>query len=88
MVRLVAPEPEPEEEPPPLLYGAADAARILGGISTNLLYRYVQSGDLHPVKLGARSMFSMEELERFIKAQALLPIKKRKKPVRKKKPAE
>jgi hypothetical protein len=66
------PEPEPEEEPeevPPLLYSAEDAARMLGGISRAMVYRYVQFGQLHPVKLGSRSMFTLEELQRFVREQ-------------------
>jgi excisionase family DNA binding protein len=67
-------QPEPEEPAPvedaPLLYSADDAARMLGGISKAMIYRYVQSGELHPIKLGARTLFAREELERFVKAQA------------------
>jgi hypothetical protein len=68
------PEPEPEplpeelpEEPPPLLYDADAAARILGGISKAMVYRYVQNKELHPVKLGSRTLFTMAELQRFVK---------------------
>jgi excisionase family DNA binding protein len=67
-------EPEPEEPAPvediPLLYSADDAARMLGGISKAMVYRFVQNKELHPIKLGARTLFSREELERFVKAQA------------------
>jgi excisionase family DNA binding protein len=65
-------EPEPEEPAPvdtPLLYSADDAARMLGGISKAMVYRYVQNGELQPIKLGARTLFSREELERFVRAQ-------------------
>jgi excisionase family DNA binding protein len=67
-------EPEPEPEPAPvedvpLLYSADDAARMLGGISKAMVYRYVQKGQLHPTKLGSRTLFSREELERFVKEQ-------------------
>ena len=66
-------EPEPEEPAPvedtPLLYSADDAARMLGGISKAMVYRYVQRGELHPTKLGARTLFSREELERFVREQ-------------------
>lgn len=55
------------EETPPLLYNADDAARILGGVSKALVYRYVQYGELHPVKLGSRTLFTMAELERFVR---------------------
>ena len=43
------------------------AAKMLGGISKAMVYRYVQHGELHPIKLGARTMFTREELERFVK---------------------
>jgi len=73
LVRSQDPEPEPEPElldeaDVPLLYSAEGAARILGGISKAMVYRYVQHGELHPVKLGTRTMFTREELERFVKA--------------------
>jgi len=60
-------EPEPEPEDEPLLYDAVAAGKILGGISRSMVYRYVQFGQLHPVKLGARSLFSREELQRFVR---------------------
>lgn len=56
-----------EEEPEPLLYDADAAAKILGGISKAMVYRYVQHGELHPVKLGSRTLFTMEELQRFVR---------------------
>jgi hypothetical protein len=55
------------EEPEPLLYDADAAARILGGISKAMVYRYVQHKQLHPVKLGTRTMFTMAELQRFVR---------------------
>jgi predicted DNA-binding transcriptional regulator AlpA len=70
LVRAEEPE-EPEEpdreEPEPLLYSAEAAARMLGGISVSMIYRYVQTKELHPVRLGSRSLFTMKELQRFIK---------------------
>lgn len=58
-----------EAEPAPLLYDAVAAAKILGGISTAMVYRYVQYKELHPVKMGSRTLFTMEELQRFVKAR-------------------
>lgn len=55
------------EEPEPLLYDAEAAAKILGGISLAMVYRYVQYGELRPVKLGSRSLFTMDELKRFVR---------------------
>lgn len=68
-----------EEEPEPLLYDAEAAARILGGISVSTLYRFVQRDQLHPVKLGYRSMFTLEELQRFVREQQAKPYVRRKK---------
>ena len=75
LVRSQKPLPEPEPEPAPvdsgpLLYSAEDAGRMLGGISKAMVYRYVQYGELHPVKLGSRTMFTRDELERFVKELA------------------
>ena len=61
------PEPTPEEPPAPLLYSADDAARMLGGISKAMVYRYVQNKELFPIKVGSRTMFSLTELQRFVK---------------------
>lgn len=69
LVRVEDPEPEETEEPEPLLYNAEVAARILGGISVSMVYRYVQTGELLPVKLGSRSLFTMAELERFVQVK-------------------
>jgi Helix-turn-helix domain len=55
------------EEPEPLLYDADAAARMLGGISKAMVYRYVQHKELFPVKLGTRTLFTMAELQRFIR---------------------
>ena len=70
LVRRQEPEPEPpalDDADAPLLYSAEGAAKMLGGISKAMVYRYVQHGELHPIKLGARTMFTREELERFVK---------------------
>jgi len=67
LVRSQEPEPEPAPvEDSQLLYSADDAARMLGGISRAMVYRYVQNKELHPIKLGSRTMFTREELERFV----------------------
>lgn len=70
LVRQGAPEPEPEKEatePEPILYNADAAARILGGISTSMVYRFVHNNELSPVRLGSRTLFTREELERFVR---------------------
>jgi excisionase family DNA binding protein len=67
VTKRLAEEEVLEEEPEPLLYDADAAAKILGGISKAMVYRYVQHGELHPVKLGSRTLFTMEELQRFVR---------------------
>ena len=49
-----------------ILYDVNAAAKILGGISKAMVYRYVQYGQLKPVKLGSRTLFTMEDLQRFV----------------------
>jgi hypothetical protein len=68
-------EAEEEEEsqleewnPTPLLYNVTDACVILGKISKGMLYRYINSHEIEPLKLGTRSVFTMKELERFVTA--------------------
>ena len=62
-------EPEPPSDawkPTPLLYDVGDACFILGKISKQMLYRLIHLDQIHPVKVGTRSMFTMEEMERFV----------------------
>jgi hypothetical protein len=55
-----------EWRPTPLLYNVADACFILGKISKQMLYRLIHLKQVHPVKIGTRSLFTMAELERFV----------------------
>jgi Helix-turn-helix domain len=57
---------QPEWKPTPLLYNVADACFILGKISKQMLYRLIHLKQIHPVKIGTRSLFTMAELERFV----------------------
>jgi hypothetical protein len=76
LVRRVQPEPEKEEEeaegtpsdwkPTPLLYDVDDACFILGKISKQKIYNLVNLGQLKRVKIGTRSLFTPEELQRFV----------------------
>jgi hypothetical protein len=59
-------EAQPEWKPTPLLYNVADACFILGKISKQMLYRLIHLKQIHPVKIGTRSLFTMAELERFV----------------------
>jgi excisionase family DNA binding protein len=67
MARKLVRKPDPEPEP--LLYSAEQAAKILGGLSVAMIYRYVEQKKLRPVKVGRRTMFTREELERFVRAR-------------------
>ena len=61
-------EPEAQEwKPTPLLYDVADACFILGKISKQMLYRLIHLHQIRPVKIGTRSLFTMEELDRFVR---------------------
>ena len=65
-------EPEDEQpevmewKPTPLLYDVTDACFILGKISKQMLYRLIHIHQIRPVKIGTRSLFTMEELDRFV----------------------
>lgn len=63
-----------EPRPTPLLYNVADACYILGKISKQMLYRQIHLGRLHPLKMGTRSLFTMDELERFVKEVQTEPV--------------
>ena len=80
------PEPEPEDTseqektdsewmPQPLLYNMADACFMLGKISKQMMYRLIKIKQIFPVKIGTRSVFTLEELERFVaeRVQESLP---------------
>lgn len=58
-----------EDRPQPLLYNVADACFILGNISKQMLYRLINTKQIRPVKIGSRSMFTMEELQRFVRSE-------------------
>ena len=49
-----------------MLYDVGDTCFILGKISKQMLYRLIALNQIHPVKVGTRSMFTMEEMERFV----------------------
>lgn len=57
----------------PLLYNVSDACFILGNISKQMLYRLIHLQRIHPVKIGTRSLFTMEELERYVREQQAEP---------------
>lgn len=55
------------DRPQPLLYDVTDACYVLGKISKPMLYKLVNLKEITPLKLGTRSVFTREELERFIR---------------------
>lgn len=52
-----------------LLYSRREAAELLG-VSTVTLWKLVRRGELRPMHIGDRPMFSRFELERFAGVQA------------------
>jgi excisionase family DNA binding protein len=48
------------------LLNVDDVCRYLGGVSKPMVYRLIGTGKLLPVKIGQRSMFTKEELDRYI----------------------
>jgi hypothetical protein len=51
------------------LYSVAEACRILGSVGKTWLYSEIAAGKLKPLKLGARTMFTSRELNRYIAAR-------------------
>ena len=50
----------------PLLFGMADAARLIGVSRMHIYRRLIPSGDLHTVMSGGRRLVSYDELRRFV----------------------
>ena len=65
--------PPAERDIVPLLYNVSDACFILGNISKQMLYRLIHLHRIHPVKIGTRSLFTMEELQRYVREQQAEP---------------
>lgn len=51
---------------PIALLSVADTQLILGGIGRTKLYALINSGTLHPIKLGRRTFFKDTEIAGFI----------------------
>jgi excisionase family DNA binding protein len=52
-----------------LLYSESDAReKVLGGIGRSKLYQLMAEGKITPTKIGRRTFFAAEELERFVSA--------------------
>jgi excisionase family DNA binding protein len=58
------------------LYSVRDAARLLGGLSTQTLYNWAIQGKIQRVKVGFRLMFAESELRRII-AEGTGPVPNR-----------
>ena len=54
------------------LLSSADAADWLG-ITTRTLYRFVDQGELTPVRRGRRARFTLLELELFVESHRVRP---------------
>jgi excisionase family DNA binding protein len=48
-----------------LLKGPTEAAEMLG-IGRTTVYSLIKAGDLHPIKIGTRTLISMDELEAYV----------------------
>lgn len=62
-----APPPAEESAVEPILYNTDDACLMLGKISKPMLYRLISTKQIHPIKVGSRSMFTKQELERYVR---------------------
>ena len=52
-----------------LLYSESDAReKVLGGLGRSKLYQLMAEGKITPTKIGRRTFFAAEELERFVGA--------------------
>jgi len=51
-----------------LLYNEGETRQVLGGIGRSKLYQLVAEGRIEPTKIGRRTFFAAEELERFVGA--------------------
>lgn len=58
--------PVPVESPKPYLYDIEAARKALGGVGRTWLYEQIREGNLKPVKLGTRTMFAVEDVERLV----------------------
>ena len=70
ILELEEPEAPTDWNPTPLLYDVTDTCLMLGKISRQMLYRLINLDQLHAIKVGTRSMFTLEELERFVSDRA------------------
>lgn len=50
----------------PLLYDEGEARRMLGGIGRTKLYRMVANGELPTVKIGRRTFYAHDDLEKYV----------------------
>jgi len=48
------------------LYNVKDTCERLGGISRTHLYTLIKRGEIHPLKLGKRTMFSEDAIDTYI----------------------
>ncbi len=49
-----------------LLYSIAETTEVLGGMSRSTLYEKIATGEIRPVKVGRRTYFTHDELERYV----------------------
>jgi|BarGraNGADG00312_1021997.scaffolds.fasta_scaffold150171_2 excisionase family DNA binding protein len=51
-----------------LIYNETEARQMLGGLGRSKLYQLIANGSLTPTKIGRRTFFAADELERFVGA--------------------
>jgi predicted DNA-binding transcriptional regulator AlpA len=51
-----------------LLYSESEARGVLGGLGRSKLYQLMAAGQIKPTKIGRRTFFAANELERFVTA--------------------
>ena len=49
-----------------LLYSESEARQVLGGLGRSKLYQLMAEGKITPTKIGRRTFFAGDELERFV----------------------
>ncbi len=78
MTRHADAEPRKDPLTPPLLVSKLEAARLLS-ISSRTLDNLLVVGELRPVRVGRRVLFSRASLERFARGDHAIPKRETKK---------
>lgn len=60
----------PTTSPDRDLYPLPEAAERLGGISRSLIYKMIEAGEIHTVRLGRRVFIAADEITRIVNGAA------------------